>query len=252
MNTVAILVAVSAAVLIPLLWWATPRYPRSILALGFVLITIGHGMGLFVAPREAMMGDVGRILYAHVPTAWVALVTFTIAFGAAVGSLWTNKPGWDATAESAVEIGVLLTGMLLLQGSIWARPTWGVWWTWDPRLTTTAILMVSFIGVLVLRGLIDQPDRRSTITAVATILAAVNVPIVYKSVEWWNSLHQGYSSPDTVSDPMVLPLRITAFGMTFFAVGAIGLRRRVSLAESAADSSPELPPLPEPLNLGAN
>jgi len=252
MNTVTILLAVSAAVLIPALLWATPRVPRLIMVLGFALISVGHGVGLFVAPREAMMGDVGRILYAHVPTAWVALVTFTIAFVGAVGSLWTNKDSWDATAEAAVEIGVLLTGMLLLQGSIWARPTWGVWWTWDPRLTTTAILMVSFIGVLVLRGLIDQHERRKTITAVATVLAAVNVPIVYKSVEWWNSLHQGYSSPDTVSDPMVLPLRITAFGMTFFAVGAIGLRRRISLAQSAADASPELPPLPEPLKLGVN
>jgi len=252
MNSATILLLISGVVLIPALIWATPRFPKVILGIGFALIATGHAWGLFYAPPEAMMGDVGRILYVHVPTAWVSLVTYTIAFVAAIGSLWTNRDGWDATVESAVEVGVLLNCLLLLQGSIWARPTWGVWWTWDPRLTTTSILVVSFVGVLLLRGLIDQPERRKTVTAIATILAAVNVPIVYKSVEWWNSLHQPMSEPETVSDPMIGPLRVAAYGMTFFAVGAIGLRRRLSLAQTAADTEPELPPMPEPLNLGAN
>lgn len=251
MNIAAILLSISAVVLIPGLLWATPRFPRAVMAVGFLLITIGHGMGLFVAPREAMMGDVGRVLYAHVPTAWVALVVYTIAFVAAVGSLWTNKVGWDATVESSVEVGVLLNVLLLMQGSIWAKPTWGVWWTWDPRLTTTAILVVSFIGVLVLRGLIGQPERKRMVTAIATILAGVNVPLVYFSVKWWNSLHQTVSTPETVSETMHLPLRLAAFGMIFFAVGAIGLRRRISLAQSEGEIAPELPPLPDTIELGA-
>ena len=251
MNIAAILLTVSAVVLIPGFLWATPRYPRAILLIGFALLIAGHGMGLFYAPREAMMGDVGRVLYAHVPTAWVALVIYTTAFVAAVGSLWTNKVGWDATVESAVEVGVLLNVLLLMQGSIWARPTWGVWWTWDPRLTTTAILVVSFVGVLILRGLIGQPERKRAVTAIATILAAVNVPLVYYSVRWWNSLHQQVSTPETVSRTMHLPLRVTAFGMLFFAVGALGLRRRISLAQSEGEIAPELPPVPDTIELGS-
>ena len=214
------------------------------LGLGLVLLVVGHFIGLFIAPEEAMMGDVGRILYVHVPTAWVSLVTYLIAFVLAVGSLWTSRRGWDAGTEAAVEVGVLLNALLLAQGSIWARPTWDTWWTWDPRLTTTAIMVVTFIGVLVLRSLVHRPARRQMATAVATIIAFVNVPIVYKSVEWWNSLHQEYSSPDTVSDPMVLPLRIAAFGMLFTAIGLIGWRARIGVARLEAEDTPDA--LPEP------
>ena len=220
------------------------------LGLGLVLLVIGHGLGLFVAPEEAMMGNVGRILYVHVPTAWVALVTYLIAFVLACGSLWTSRRGWDAGTEAAVEVGVLLNALLLCQGSIWAKPTWDTWWTWDPRLTTTAIMVVTFVGVLVLRSLVHRPSRRAMATAVATIIAFVNVPIVYKSVEWWNSLHQEFSSPDTVSDPMILPLRIAAFGMLFISIGLIGWRASIGVKRLAAEDTPDaLPDAPKPLEL---
>ncbi len=220
------------------------------LGLGLVLLVIGHGIGLFAAPEEAMMGDVGRILYAHVPTAWVALVSYLVAFIAACGSLWTSKRSWDAFTQAAVEVGVLLNVLLLVQGSIWAKPTWGAWWTWDPRLTTTAIMAVTFVGVLVLRNLVHRPARRQMATAVATIFAFVNVPIVYKSVEWWNSLHQEYSSPDTVSDPMILPLRLAAFGMLFTSFGLMGWRASIGERRLLAEDTPEaLPEPPEPLEI---
>jgi heme exporter protein C len=222
------------------------------LAFGLLLLIVGHGMGLFWAPEEAMMGDVGRILYCHVPTAWVALVVYLIAFIAACTNLWTGSDTWDATVEAAVEVGILLNSMLLMQGSIWARPTWGVWWTWDPRLTTTAIMVVSFIGVLVLRNLVNQPERRKLVTSVATIVAFISVPLVYFSVKMWNSLHQPMSSPETVSSTMVLPLRVTAFGMLFTSLGFIGIRRRIALKHIEDEGgAPDLPAMPEPLNLGA-
>ncbi len=217
---------------------------------GVVLLTIGHGMGLFWAPPEAMMGDVGRILYVHVPTAWVALVTYLIAFIAAIHTLWTSSREWDATVEASVEVGVVLNVLLLAQGSIWAKPTWGVYWTWDPRLTTTAVMAVTFIGVLLLRQMIHEPDKRMLSTAITTILAFVNVPLVYMSVKWWNSMHQNFSSPETVDPYMVLPLRIAAFGMLFISIGLIGARRRLALrALDREDSAPDLPPAAVPIQL---
>jgi heme exporter protein C len=221
-----------------------------LVGLGFTLLTIGHGMGLFVAPAEAMMGDVGRILYAHVPTAWVALCTFLGAFICAIGVLWTGRLKWDAAMVAAVEVGVLLNGMLLVQGSVWARPTWGVYWTWDPRLTSALVMCVSFAAVLVLRSLIHQVKRRMTFSAVATILFFVNVPVVYMSVKWWNSMHQNMSSPETVDSMMVLPLRISAFGMLFLALGLVMARARLALSQlRREDGAPDLPPAPAPLDL---
>jgi len=197
--------------------------------LGAILLAVGHYAGLFVAPPEAMMGDVGRILYVHVPTAWLALLTYFFAFIAACGALASGRDSWDATTEACVEVGVLLTAMLLFQGSMWAKPTWGTYWTWDPRLTTTAIMGIAFTGVLVLRKLIHDHDRRRVVSSVATILAFVDVPIVYMSVKWWKSLHQTQSSPETVSDPMVWVLRTAAFGMLFLSIGFILFRRRIAL-----------------------
>ena len=218
-------------------------WDRVTLALGFLLVLIGHSLGLFVAPAEAMMGNVGRILYVHVPTAWVALVTFLIAFVAAIGCLWNGRIKWDAAVEAGAEVGVLLNVLLLMQGSIWARPTWGIWWTWDPRLTTTAVMALSFAVVLLLRRVIDAPARRMTVSAVATIVAFVNVPIVYFSVKWWRTLHQPFSSPETVDRMMVLPLRIAAFGMLFIAIGLMGMRWKLAMQGLRVEAeAPELPP----------
>ena len=219
-------------------------------ALGLILLAIGHGMGLFVAPAEAMMGDVGRILYVHVPTAWVCLVMYTVAFGAAIAALLKGTKGADAWVEASVEVGLLLNVLLLIQGSIWARPTWGIWWTWDPRLTTSAILAVAFAAILVLREIIDSPAKRLTVSAVATILAYVDVPIVYMSIKWWRTLHQNFSSPETVSSAMVLPLRISAFGMLFLSLGFAMFRKQLALRRlEAEDAETELPPMPVPLDL---
>jgi heme exporter protein C len=221
------------------------------LFLGILLVAAGHWMGLFTAPKEAMMGDVGRILYVHVPTAWVALVTYLIAFVAGVGSLWTGRRGWDAALEASVEVGVVLNLLLTMQGSIWAKPTWGIWWTWDPRLTTVAIMVISFIGVLLLRKLVDDPEKRATLSAVAAIVAFVNVPIVYFSVKWWRTLHQDFSSPETVNSTMVLPLRLAAFGMLFLMIGMVITRARIALGRLDYESdAPDLPSEePKPLQL---
>ncbi len=218
--------------------------------LGTALLVWSHYTGLFVAPPEAMMGDVGRILYAHVPTAWVGLLTYLVAFIAAIGALSTGRAAWDAMVEATVEVGLLLNVLLLVQGSLWAKPTWGVYWTWDPRLTTCAIMVVAFGVVLALRRQIDDPSRRLTLSSVATIIAFVNVPIVYMSVKWWRTLHQPYSSPETVDSAMVTPLRVAAFGMLFLATGFIVRRWRIALASLRSEfDAPDLPDAPKPLTI---
>jgi heme exporter protein C len=218
--------------------------------IGLLLLIQAHYTGLFVAPPEAMMGDVGRILYAHVPTAWVGLLTYLVAFVAAIGALATGKAAWDAMVEASVEVGLLLNALLLIQGSLWAKPTWGVYWTWDPRLTTCAIMVVAFGVVLALRKQLDDPMRRLTISSVATIVAFINVPIVYMSVKWWRTLHQPYSSPETVDSAMVTPLRVAAFGMLFLSTGFVVRRWRIASAGLKMEfEAPDLPEAPTPLNV---
>lgn len=202
--------------------------PYGLGALGVALLAMGSAWGLFFAPRETFMGDVQRIMYIHVPTAWNALLAFTFAFACAVASLWRGGWTWDARLEGALEVGVVLSALLCMQGSIWARPTWGVWWDWDPRLTTTAVMVFAFAGILALRRLVDDPRRRAAWSAVATIIAFVDVPIVYFSVRWWNSLHQMQSTPATVSAAFHWPLRINAFGVLFLMSALIALRARVA------------------------
>jgi heme exporter protein C len=166
--------------------------------LAFIGLAIAHYFGLFVAPSEAMMGDVGRILYIHPQTAQAAMLCFLGAFVCAVGSLWSGKTGWDDAMASFAEVGVLLGVLLLAQGCLWAKPTWGVYWVWSPRLITSAIMVLSFVGVLVLRRLVDDPVRRATWSAVAAIVSAADVPIVWFSVKWWRDQHQMQS--DAASD----------------------------------------------------
>jgi heme exporter protein C len=215
-----------------------PKLPYALIALGVVCLLIGSYLGLFVAPPEHYMGEVQRIMYVHVPTAWNAMLAMTFAFASAVFFLFTNDWKWDARMEGAIEVGVLLAFLLCCQGAIWAKPTWGVWWDWDPRLTTTAVLLFAFAGILALRQFVDDPVKRGVWSAVATIIAYVDVPIVYFSVRWWNSLHQMQSSPATVSSQFHLPLRLNAFGILFLMTGFIMLRARIASLRLASELVP--------------
>ena len=206
--------------------------------LGLALLLVGSYIGLVRAPAEQHMGDVQRIMYVHVPTAWNAMLAFTFAFACALAVLWKGSWRWDCRLEAAIEVGVVLAALLCMQGAIWARPTWGVWWDWDPRLTTTAVLLFAFIGILALRRFVDDPARRATWSAVATVIAYADVPLVYFSVRWWNSLHQMQSTPETVSSPFHLPLRMNAFGVLFLTCGFIALRARVSALRLREEVAP--------------
>jgi heme exporter protein C len=224
------------------------RTAYAFLALGALLFAAGSYIGLFRTPAEQYMGDVGRILYAHVPTAWNAMLVLTAAFAFALAFLFTGKWRFDNLLEATVEVGVVLCFLLCVQGAIWAKPTWGVWWDWDPRLTTMAVLVFLFVGILALRKFVDDPVRRATWSAVTTIVAFVDVPIVYFSVKWWNSLHQQQSSPQTVDSVMHLPLRMNSFAILFLVIGVVLLRSGIAAMRLREELGP---PLPEPREPGA-
>lgn len=207
---------------------STNRAPYVMLALGVVCLLIGSWYGLFVAPAEKYMGEVQRIMYVHVPTAWNWMIAVIFSLVAAVAFLFKNDMKWDTRLEAGLEVGTLFAFLLCCQGAIWAKPTWGVWWDWDPRLTTTAVLLFAFLGILALRRFVDDPVKRAIWSSVATIIASIDLPIVYFSVKWWNSLHQTQSSPNTVSSLFHLPLRMNAFGVLFLMIGFIMLRSRIA------------------------
>jgi heme exporter protein C len=217
------------------------KTPYALVGLGAALLVWGSAWGLFHAPSETYMGDVQRIMYVHVPTAWNAMLALTFAFFCAVLSLWRGGFKWDNRLEASIEVGVVLSALLCMQGAIWAKPTWGVWWDWDPRLTTTAVLVFAFGAILALRQFVDDPVKRATWSAVAAVIAFADVPIVYFSVRWWNSLHQLQSSPETVSKAFHWPLRINAFGILFLMCGLISLRTRVAALMREEELAPPLP-----------
>jgi len=158
----------------------------------FALLAVLTGLylALFYAPADALQGDVQRIMYIHVPTAWVAFLAFFVVFASSLVYLWKRFPEADRLAHGAAEIGVLFTALTLIDGSIWGKPTWGTWWTWDARLTTTAILLVIYVGYLMLRSFVEEPERRARLAALVGIVGFIDVPIIYLSVLWFRTLHQ--------------------------------------------------------------
>jgi len=192
--------------------------------LGLALLVVGHVWGLFIAPVEREMGEVYRIMFVHVPAAWMTLLAFTTNFIFSVAYLLKGKMEHDLVADACAEVGLVFNGLCLVTGSIWGRPTWGVYWSWDPRLTTVAILFVAFAGYLLLRRMVEEREKRATWSAVTGILIAIDIPLVWFSVKWWNSLHQLQSSPQTVSPSMYWPLRIASFAFLFIMLAFIRLR----------------------------
>jgi len=155
-------------------------------------------MALVVPPAAANRQDAVRLIYIHVPMATVMYVAFGVTAVASILYLAprTRAPKWDRLAGASAEIGVVFTGLVLVSGSIWGRTTWGVWWTWDARLTTTAVLFVLFLGYLALRRVGGDPDARAKRNSIAALAACIDLPIVHKSVEWWRTLHQKSSLLD--------------------------------------------------------
>ncbi|MGH7771461.1 MAG: cytochrome c biogenesis protein CcsA [Candidatus Binatia bacterium] len=187
--------------------------------LACLFILLGLYFGLIQAPPDAYQGEVQRIMYLHIPSILIAYLSFLIVFVGSCLYLWKREKRDDILANAAAEIGVLFTGLTILEGSIWGKPTWGVWWTWDARLTLTAILLLIFVGYLMLRSLIEDETRGAVCAAVLGIIGFLDIPLIHMSVYWWRTLHQPPSilRPDKAPWENIHPSMLIALSINFLA-----------------------------------
>lgn len=194
---------------------------------GILLLAYGTYAGLFVAPEDYQQGDAFRIIYVHVPAAYLSMMAYMImAVGGAIGLIWRMKLA-HAVAAAAAPLGAAFTFLALVTGSIWGRPMWGTWWEWgDPRLTSELILLFLYFGYMALRSAIDDIAKADKASAVLALVGVVNVVIVHYSVEWWSSLHQGQTvfRRGTMDADMRIPLFAMLLGFTLL-FGAMLTRR---------------------------
>jgi heme exporter protein C len=217
------------------------RVLRDPFGLGLSLLAmIAMGAALYAAlvfaPTERVQGDVQRIFYFHVPLAWTSYLAFTVVFIASIGYLVKRGRTWDAVARSSAEVGLLLTTLMLISGSLWARPIWGTWWTWDARLTTTLLMWFIYVGYLMLRSSIDDEQRAARYAAVIGIVGAIDIPIIHQSVVWWRSLHPNSvvlaEGGPAMPTSMLISLLIALVAFTLVYVVLVVLRTRLELARA--------------------
>ncbi len=198
-------------------------------AVGTVLAALVVGL---VVPPDAVQGDLQRIMYVHVPSAWLAYLAFGVTMIASIAYLVRRDLRWDRIAGASAEVGVVFTGLALATGSIWGKPVWGVWWTWDARLVLTAAMFFVYLAYLALRRSVDGAEARARRSAVFGIVAALQIPVVHFSVIWWRGLHQPPTilRPDKpqIDPPLLFALLMAVFAFTL--VYAALLRRRIDLA----------------------
>jgi heme exporter protein C len=208
----------------------------ALVGLGWLLL-----FGLVLSPPDENQGEAVRMLYLHVPTVWLAYLAFGVT---ALGSIFylipkTRSLAWDRLAGASAEIGVLFTGLTLVAGAIWGRITWGVYWTWDARLTTTALLFVLFLGYLAIRRLPAPPTQRAKRCAIAGLIAFIDVPIVHLSVTWWRTLHQPATIKTIgdveISGSMLFTLFVGLIAFTLVYIWLMMHKMRVMMMEDAVD-----------------
>jgi heme exporter protein C len=158
-------------------------------ALVFLLLAAAAYASFFIAPSDAKQGLIYRILFLHVSSAWTGLTAFLIGFVGNLLYVWKRQPRWDWLGVSAVEVGLAFTTVVLVTGPIWAHPVWGIWWTWDARLTSTFVMWLLYVSYLLLRTLVEEPDRRALFSALFGIFAFLDVPLVFGSIRWWRTQH---------------------------------------------------------------
>ncbi len=199
-------------------------------ALTVVLLAAGLYMGLVRAPADYQQGESVRIIYVHVPSAWMALFCYSImALAGAVGLIWKH-PLADLVAKSTAPIGTSFTVLALVTGSLWGKPMWGTWWVWDARLTSVLILLFLYLGYMALMRAFDNPERGMKAASILALVGFVNVPIIKFSVDWWSTLHQPASvirpGGPTIHASILWPLILMALAFTAYYVWVLLLRVR--------------------------
>ncbi len=232
-------------------WWWRFASPHAVFpylggiakaALLFSLVTalIGLYLGFVVAPTDAQQGNVYRIIFLHVPAAWLSMVIYVaMCFWAIIGLVFNTRLS-HMVAQALAPTGALLTFLALWTGALWGKPTWGTWWVWDARLTSELILLFLYLGFLSLHSAIDDPRRADKAAVILALVGVINVPIIYFSVVWWNTLHQGASisvrNAPSIATPMLLALLVMTVAVWAYAFGAVLLRLRAIILEREAGS----------------
>ena len=200
-----------------------------------VLAAIGVYIGLGIAPTDFQQGEAYRIIFIHVPAAWMSMFVYLVMAGWSAMALGFNTRLSAMMAQSLAPSGALMTFIALLTGSLWGRPTWGTYWAWDARMTSELILLFLYLGVIALRNAIDDPRRADRACAVLSLVGAINVPIIYFSVKWWNTLHQGSSvslgAAPKMAATMLTGMLIMAFAAWFYTIAVSLVRVRAIMLE---------------------
>jgi heme exporter protein C len=186
-----------------------------------IVLAIGLYMS-FTAPEDFQQGITVRIMYIHVPFAWLAMMCYTVMAISALGTLVWRHPLADVALKSAAPIGAVFTALALITGSIWGKPMWGTWWEWDARMTSVLILFLMYLGLIALWRAVDDPSRAARAAAILTLVGAINLPIIKFSVDWWNTLHQPASvmrmAGPSLDKAFLIPLLVMAIGFSLLFV----------------------------------
>lgn len=205
-----------------------------------LLLIYGIYLSLFVAPPDYQQGESVRIMFIHVPSAWMSLFIYAMMAGAsAIGLVWKIKLA-DSFASACAPIGASFTFLALLTGSLWGKPMWGTWWVWDARLTSELILLFLYIGYMALQSAIDEPRRAARAAAVLALIGVINLPVIHYSVEWWNTLHQPASvariDGPRIHNSILVPLLIMAAAFKFYFFTVVLIRMRAAILETERNS----------------
>ncbi len=203
------------------------RYEGWFGGIGGICLALGLYMALVTSPPDYYQGEVVRIMYVHVPFATTALMAYTVLFAGSIWYLLKRDPVVDNMCQAAAGIAAFFTAVGLATGSIWAKPTWNTWWTWDARLTSYAVLLLILMGYLMLRGMIDDPEKEGRYAAILSIVGFIDLPIVYFSVEWWRTLHQPLSISTrgiAIAPAMLFPLIFMKVGFSLLFFYMLGIR----------------------------
>ncbi len=194
-------------------------------------------MAFWYAPEDANQGAAQRIFYIHVPSAWIGFLAFGVVFVASIAFLATGARRFDDLAAASAEVGVVFTTAVLITGPLWGRPVWGVYWTWDPRLTSFLMLWLIYLSYLVLRGYVPEPIRRARFSAVLGIVGFLDVPIVYLSARWWRSEHptQFVVEGGELPPQMLVTMIVGVVAFTFLYLYLLSVRRQVARLRAAAE-----------------
>jgi heme exporter protein C len=202
-------------------------------ALTIVLLVLGLYLTFFVAPPDYQQGESVKIMYLHVPAAWLSLFIYVVMTAAALGTLVWRHPLADAAQKAAAPLGAAFTFVCLATGSLWGKPMWGTWWVWDARLTSVLVLFLIYLALVALWQAIDEPGRAARAAAIMTLVGAVNLPIIKFSVDWWNTLHQPASvfriGGPAIAASMLLPLIVMAVAATllFLTLHMMAIRNEI-------------------------